>query len=421
MCSTAPWNVKRFGVEGMNESVIPLLRTLWNCYSFTVRYMQLDRFDPKDHRMEEEHLSPEDEWILSAADHMTESVAEAMEKHEYHHAVAAISEFTVEDLSRWYIKLIRDRLWLEDKGGKIDPSKKAAYMTLSTVFERLCCALAPIAPFISEEIFQNMLGKDVKSVHLMAWPKPAYVDEKLMYGMGVARAVFEAGSRCRQEAKIKLRHPIRKVTVSGDAKVKEAISLLEPVMMKQLNCKGIEFVTKLPGITYTASPDFKIIGPKFGKEAGKVAQAIKENPAEAKKIKEKGKATKIGGYEITPEMILDIKLQVSKEYAAADFTYQNSSGLVMIETKRDESLMNEGLARDIIRNVQELRKKNDLAELQRIKVELSACKAVEAMLTEFKQTILNEVRGDSIKLTKGLKTEDSFEYEGEDISYKISF
>ncbi len=421
MCSTAPWNAKRFGVDSLNESVIPMLRTLWNCYSFTVRYMLLDGFDPRDREIDEKDLEAEDQWILSAADSMTESVKRSLAANEYHHTVSALYDFIVEDFSRWYIKLIRDRMWLEDRGGSINPSKKAAYVTLSTVFERLCTALAPLAPFISEEIYLNLLREDAASIHHVPWPMPGKVDEELLANMNVVRRIFEAGSRCRQEAGIKLRHPIEKVTVSGGDRVRSAVESLGDVVVKQLNCKRVEFVDKLPDVRYEASPDYSVIGPVHGKNANRVAELIRSNPLNSKFIKETGKSSKLENFEVTPEMISDIRLLVSEKHAAADFSEGPAHGVVLIETERNQSLLNEALARDLIRHIQELRKENGLGELQRIKVEVSSNPKVEAMLKEFKDTVLNEVRADSIRLVEGLEDGKSFQYDDETVCCTIRF
>jgi isoleucyl-tRNA synthetase len=421
LCAVAPWNAKRFGQDTMNESIIPLLRTLWNCYSFTVRYMLLDNFDPRGHSVDGADLAVEDEWIQSAASSLVASVKESLSRNEYHHTVAALSEFIVDDLSRWYIKLIRDRLWLEDEGGRINPSKEAAYITLMQVFNRVCLALAPLAPFITEDIYQNLLKTDAASIHQVPWPEAEDVDEELILNMKVVRAIFEAGSKCRQEAGIKLRYPIAKVTVSGDARTRQAVIQLKALIGKQLNCKEVEFAEKLPKLEYEAIPDFKVIGPKYGKEADKVAKAIKSNPSDAKGIFESGVEGELSGFKVTPEMIANIGYAFSGDYAAAGFSVSTCHGVVLIETKRSDSLMNEALARDLIRHIQELRKKHDLGELQRIKVEVSDTPSVRKMIGEFRATVLNEVRADKIELKKGLSTSETLKYGGEAIHYRISF
>ncbi len=419
LCSTAPWNAKRFGVESMNETVIPMLRTLWNCYSFTVRYMLLDKFDPRESKLDKKSLAKEDEWILSCAAKTCESVKQSYLGNEYHHALSKISNFVVEDLSRWYIKLIRDRLWLEDKNGLMNPSKKAAYMSMSEVLRKTCIMLAPMAPFITEEIYLNILKKDSDSIHQIRWPKDEDIDSEIIENMLVVRAVFEAGSRCRQDAGIKLRYPIAKATISGDERVKKAVDALGDIITKQLNTKAVEYNNELPDVTYSASPNFKVIGPKYGKDAAKVAQSIKDNPIVAKKIVDSGKEAEIEGHKVSADMVLDVKMDFGGEFAAASFSCGTSSGFVLIDSRRDEKLVREALARDIIRHLQELRKKENLEELARITVSISKSKLVEEMLGDFLHTILSEVRADSINLVEGLESADKLKFDDEQITYSI--
>ncbi len=418
MCSTAPWNARRFGTGSLNESVVPALRTLWNCYSFTVRYMLLDGYDPARGKARTKGLEAEDRWVIAAADGMVDAVRESLLANEYHHAYAAISRFIVEDLSRWYIKLVRDRLWLEDKDGGMDPSKRAAYATLSRVFERVCVAMAPLAPFIAEEMHLNLSGGR-GSVHLLRWPAKARIDRGLIADMEVARAVFEAGSKCRQDAKIKLRYPVTKITVTGDAKVRKAVARLGCVMAKQLNAKAVEYMPTLPGVTYMAVPNYPVLGKRYGKDTGNVGEAIKACPDAAKAVVDSGEAAAIGGFEVTPEMVSEVKLIVPDRNAATAFTVSGTAGIVMVDTRRDESLMREALARELIRNVQELRKKADLPELKRIRVEATRNKELEEMLGQFRGTVLRETRADDIKLVDGLKTADSLEFDGNAVSYRI--
>lgn len=421
MCSSAPWNARRFGKESINEAVIPLLRTLWNCYSFTVRYMVLDNFDPRESKINEKAFQTEDRWIISKEDTLVEEVTSALDKNEYHIAVEKINNFIVEDFSRWYIKLIRDRLWLEDSK-KIHPSKEAAYLTLQTVFEKLSILLAPIAPFISEELYLNLVKtKNMpESIHLTAWHKPEKQDKKLEMQMEIARKIFEAGSFCRQNADIKLRHPIQKVSVAGDKNVKEAVESLGEIICKQLNAKEVEFLEELAELTYMATPNFTILGPKYGKKATQVAQLIKDNSREIKKALESGNKINLGGFEVTSEMISEIKIKVPEKYAASEFSHGKSNGVVYIERKRSESLLKEALARDIIRNLQELRKKHNLEELQKVTIYVSDSKTVKKMLEEYNDIILREVRGSRIDFKKDVSGCE-FDFQGEKIKVDISF
>ena len=421
MCSSAPWNARRFGKESLNEVVIPMLRTLWNCYSFTVRYMSLDKFDPREAKSGDNALQVEDRWILSKAGTLIEEVSKALDKNEYHIAVDRLNNFIVEDLSRWYIKLIRDRLWLEDSRD-MNPSKKAAYMTLHKVFERISQLLAPIAPYISEELYRNLIKtKEMpESVHLSRWPKPEMQDKNLEVEMEVARKIFEAGSSCRQNADIKLRHPIQKVSIAGDATVKSSVENLGKVIVKQLNAREVEFIEELPGLEYTAMPNFTVIGPKHGKKAPEAAKLIKENGKAIKKAFESKKPIKLGEFEITPEMVSEIRINVPDKYAATEFSHERYSGVVYINRERSESLLKEALARDLIRNVQELRKKHNLEELAKIKVFVSKSKMLESTLTEYRDVIMREVRGSSIDVKEG-SFESEFEFQKEQVKVVISF
>ncbi|MDD5111430.1 MAG: isoleucine--tRNA ligase [Candidatus Altiarchaeota archaeon] len=422
MCSSAPWNARRFGTESLNESVVPLLRTLWNCYSFSVRYMLLDNFDPRDHALDEKTLQTEDSWIISKANTLVQDVSAAIDANEYHLAVERINNFTVEDLSRWYIKIIRDRLWLED-GKSMNPSKKAAYLTLHRVFEKLGIALAPIAPYTAEELYQNLAKKPgmPESIHLQEWPTPERQDKKLEERMDVARKIFEAGSSCRQAADIKLRHPIQKATIAGDRTVEETVKALQDILAKQLNAREVEFIEELPGITYIASPNYAVLGPAYGKKAPLAAEAIRSNGKAVKKAVELSENITLNNFEITPAMVGEIRINVPAKYAAAEFSAGKSMGVVYIEKERSQSLLNEALARDVIRNVQELRKKHNLAELQKVKVLISSSPAVERMLAEYKDAILKEVRASEIMTAAGMKAGISFEFQNEAVQVEISF
>ena len=420
MCATAPWNAKRFGKETLNELVMPFLRTLWNCYSFTVRYMLLDNFDPRESRIVSDNLEIEDKWILSAADSMAEEVTKNMERNEYHDALAKLNKFVVEDFSRWYIKLVRDRLWLEDSSQKMNPSKHAAYMTLSKVFDKLCRVLSPMTPFLSEEIYLNLV-KNQSSVHMEEWPKPEHINKKLEGEMDIVRKIFEAASNSRQNAGIKLRYPIAKVTVVGGEKVKDATESLKEIIKKQVNSKELVYEQEMNGLTYVATPKFSVIGPKYGKEANKVADLIRKNAGRLKDTVAKSQTVTLGGFEVTSDMISDLKIQVPEKYSASEFASAGANGIVYIDSKMDDRLLKEALARELIRNVQEARKQNKLEELQRIKIQVFDCPQITEMLKDFKELVLSEVRADDITLKPELASKMSFSFREKEISFSISF
>ncbi|VVB52576.1 Isoleucine--tRNA ligase [uncultured archaeon] len=417
MVSQAPWNARRFGKESLNESVLPFLRTLWNCYEFTTRYMVLDKQEKRPANINYANLKPEDKWLISTTETLVQNVTQALDHNDYHIAYGHINNYVIEDLSRWYIKLIRDRLWLEDEADKLNPSKQAAYETLRHSFHRLTVLLAPFAPFLSEHLYQNLIaGKE--SVHLETWPQPQESDVELEANMAVARAIFESSAHLRQKAQIKLRHPVASVTVAGGERVQKAVKELSGILEEQLNSKKVEYHPEVEGTTYTAVPNFQVLGPKYGKKAPEIAKAITAGSRQIKKAFDEGKTLTLGELTVTPETVTEIRVNVPEKYAAENFTLPSGSGVVYLDTERTPELLTEALAREVIRHIQELRKKHGLAELDRITVKLSDTKSVEGMLRKYKSLILTETRADELAAAE-VKGESTLEFQGEEIHVAI--
>jgi isoleucyl-tRNA synthetase len=233
--SNPPWEDLKFSVKGLTE-VQRLLITLWNVHVFATTYMSLDSFDPEELKPDVlQHLKVEDRWILSKVNTLVATVTSALERYDIHVAVRALANFIQEDLSRWYVRLIRRRTWIE----KEDPSKTAAYFTLHRVLVVLSKLLAPFVPHISERIYQELGGGE--SVHLSDWPKPdeEFIDRALEEAMEIVRKLVEAGSAARQAASIKLRWPVRTVLVETSPEVREKIAPLQEILSFALNCKEL--------------------------------------------------------------------------------------------------------------------------------------------------------------------------------------
>ena len=203
-----------------------MLNIFWNAYRFALPYMVLDKFDAgkADLSRYENNLRPEDRWILSRINSLIEDVTEEMEVYQLHRIVRSISDFILEDLSRWYIQLVRPRTWIEQD----DPDKLAAYATIYEVLVKLSQIMAPFTPFISESIYQNLVkGLDEaapQSVHMCPWPKadPARIDKHLEESMALVREVSMAASNARQKGGRKLRWPVSEIVI---APAKEAVDL----------------------------------------------------------------------------------------------------------------------------------------------------------------------------------------------------
>ncbi|MCG2826617.1 MAG: class I tRNA ligase family protein, partial [Thermoplasmatales archaeon] len=238
--SSAPWDDLLFSSEGI-KNANRMLSILWNVYVFATTYMALDNFTDIEFEKIENDLKPEDKWLLSKLENLKKNVSENIGKYEIHRACRGIENFILEDLSRWYIRLIRDRTWVEEK----TKDKIAAYKTLYEALKNVALLLAPVAPYLSEEIYRNLTG--CISVHMGEWPKnnEKFVNPILEEHMDIIREITESVSSARQKAGIKLRWPVKRIIIeTEDKNVKDAAKSLQNILLTQTNSKNIEFGKK---------------------------------------------------------------------------------------------------------------------------------------------------------------------------------
>lgn len=238
LSSNAPWEDLKFSVKELAE-VAKMLNTLWNVHVFSTTYMSLDSFDPDKVGNIQEYLRLEDRWLLSRLNTLIERVETALNSYEIHHATRELANFILEDLSRWYIKLVRSRTWIEVE----DPSKTAVYFTLYQVMTTLCKLLAPFVPHIAERIYLDLTGKE--SVHLESWPEVSreLIDHRLEVGMKLIRELTEVGLAARQDASIKLRWPVRCIIVEVKPEILPLIEPLKNLLKSALNCRELILTT----------------------------------------------------------------------------------------------------------------------------------------------------------------------------------
>ncbi|PKK81077.1 MAG: isoleucine--tRNA ligase, partial [Thermoplasmata archaeon HGW-Thermoplasmata-2] len=324
MRSSAPWEDLPFswtGVLNANRN----LNVLWNVVVFSTTYMALDKFDPAKTTFDSvrNSMRVEDRWLYSRLENLKKAVTENIKIYNFHLAMRAIEDFALNDLSRWYVKLVRDRTWVEGD----DPDKLAAYRTLYDALIGVAKLMAPFAPFISEQIYQNLDGS-LATVHMCDWPKvdETLIDAKLEGSMSVVRDLVEAAANARQKAQMKLRWPVKRIIVASESpKVLGSIESLESLVKDQINVKKVEFISGVWGeLKVQFVPKQGAIGPAFKKEAGLVLAGLKA--AEPKALKEalakEGKyALGAGGktFEITPEMI-EFSAALPEKIAGAEFS-----------------------------------------------------------------------------------------------------
>jgi len=424
--ANAPWEDLHFGWEAV-ENVHRMLNIFWNAYRFPLPYMVLDNFDASKAGLSnyKDRLRSEDRWILSRVNTLVEEVNKSMESYELQRIVRAINEFVREDLSRWYIQLVRPRTWIEQD----NPDKLAAYATIYEVMVTLCKVTAPFIPFLSEMIYQNMVRglnpSAPESVHMCDWPKARQdlIDKKLEKSMALVREISEAASNARQKAGRKLRWPVSEIIVAPAAGAEVNLEGLLNVLKSQTNSKGITALApgKKPHMNLEVIPVPKAIGPAFKGDAGKVIGALKGvNPAEAAEIKEQLDAsgkTQAKGFEITDDMVT-FKETPPENLSSANF----SQGTIYVNTALTPELEAEGYSREVIRRIQDMRKEMDLNVEDQIKVGVSVDKENALKLLQGrKDYIANEVRASILDMGKDVTIQGKLikDWTIEDLKVKI--
>ncbi|MHC1631412.1 MAG: isoleucine--tRNA ligase [Methanotrichaceae archaeon] len=407
LSSNAPWEDIHFNREEV-ANTNRMLNILWNAYRFPLPYMLLDQFDPKETTLEQykDSLRPEDKWILSRVNSLAKEVLEQMESYQLHRATRIISDFVLEDLSRWYIQLVRPRTWIETD----DPDKLAAYATIYKTMVTLTKLLAPFVPFIAESIYQNLVrGVDpgaLQSVHMCDWqgPEDAFIDDALENQMSLVREIVEAVSNARQKAGRKLRWPVSEIMVSSQQEIDD-LAELEGVLKSQTNAKKITVMEpgEKPPMELDLRPVPKKIGPVFKGEAQKVIQAIKSaNSQDLKKSFDAGTCV-LDSYTIDPDMVEFLE-KIPENLVATDF----SSGTVYVDVVLTEELKAEGYAREIIRRIQDMRKELDLRVEDHIKVDVKIEEdEILYPVQGLKDHIANEVRSQNLKIGPALNVSGS--------------
>lgn len=400
--ANAPWEDLRFSWEEVGN-INRALNVLWNAYRFPLPYMVLDDFDPLKYSLTGASLREEDRWIISKLNTTIREVVEGIETYHLHRSVRALLNFVLEDLSRWYIQLVRPRTWRESD----DPDKIAAYITLYEVLTKLSIMLAPFVPHIAEEMYQNLVrgvrDEAPVSVHMNGYVESdaSLVDNELEKDMDTVRDVVEAVLNARQKAKRKLRWPILKVVVApSNEEVVRACKRLEHVLIAQCNTKSLEVLK--PGETWEGlllriNPRFDRIGPVYKKETGQVVDAIRKMDTHAiKELVSKG-SVNYQGFDISSEMV-EFVYEVPENVFSSEFY----GGVVYIDAKLTPEIEGEGYTKEIIRRVQEMRKEMGLDIDENIGVMISVQdERIVELVEGWKDFIAGEVRAENFVITVG--------------------
>lgn len=395
------WEDFRFS-WGTVESVARDLQIVWNVFAFATLYMSLDKFTPARSALRGSSRSyrGEDRWLLSRTERLVHEITEHNEKMEFHVSARALREFLVEDVSHWYIRLVRRRFWQE----KNSPDKLAAYTVLNHALTTWLSLSAPMIPFSTETIYRQSFrnahrDKNLESVHMTPWPRPnrAWINNRLEEDMRIARSIAEASASARQSKKMKLRQPVSEILVVSEVPtVKRAMRSQRELLVQQTNSKRIRVVTIAEAEqlkTLTVEPNFKELGPIFRGEANQIAQALRvidgrQLLAAFKRQNQFQLNINQREYNVTGEMV-SLKEEMPDNYAVGTF----DGGRVYVDLTIPTDLVREGFVREVIRRLQEMRKRLDLPVDAFVDGFISSSNAEKLeWLEDEKETIMEEVR-----------------------------
>jgi isoleucyl-tRNA synthetase len=370
--SQQPWSGYRFSVDTVGESVRKLLHTLWNTYYFYVLYANVDGFDHREHELPSAERTDLDRWIVSRLHGTITLVRQGLDAYDTTSAGRSIGTF-IDDLSNWYVRRSRRRFYGASSKPDPDPNDQiAAYLTLHECLATVAKLLAPFTPFIADEIYSNLDG-ELDSVHLCDFPEAdeALLDRELDFDMAVARRTAALGHAARSQANVKVRQPLPEAVIVADERERRAIERLEGVVLDELNVKGVSYVSEADELAdYEVKPNYRTLGPRFGKRMPDVAKAIEQlDPSGVAATLDRGDSVDIsldGSARALSADDLSLVMQPRGGYQLE----RQGNYAVALKLDLDEELRREGVAREVVHAVQNARKGAGLQVEDRIELTL---------------------------------------------------
>ena len=385
MLYTSPvWTPLRFDEDGVKEVSSKFFSTLKNTYTFFSMYANIDNIDPKEYEIKYEDLEEIDKWLISKYNKLVKNVTEAMDKYDATIATREIQNFVSEDLSNWYIRRNRRRFWASEN----DTSKLAVYKVTYDILVGICELIAPIAPFASEEIYTKLTGKE--SVHLSNYPtyKEELINEKIESRMDLVRDLISLGRNIREEVKIKVRQPLSEALI--DAKNEDLISDLVDLIKEELNVKDVRFIKDVENyMNFTVKPNFKEVGKVFGPLIKQFQEKLLSlTSIEIAKLQEGSTINMTVGdksYDVDSSYV-DIRTNSKEGFDVATDT----NNFIILNTELTNDLVMEGIARELVSKVQNLRKSKDFDIADRITLYYNGDDEVTEAVDKFDEFIKNE-------------------------------
>ena len=412
--NSAPWLPNRFHDKAVTEGQRKFMGTLWNTYAFYVLYANIDEFNPMNYTLDYDKLSVMDKWLLSKLNSTVKAVDDNLDKYRIPEAARALDEF-VDEMSNWYVRRSRERFWA--KG--MEQDKINAYMTLYTALVTICKAAAPMIPFMTEDIYQNLvrsIDKDAKeSIHLCDFPvvNENHIDKKLEEDMEDLLELVVMGRACRNASNIKNRQPIGKMYVKADFNLSEFYT---DIIADELNVKNVEFTDDVRAFSsYSFKPQLKTVGPKFGKQLGEIRQALSalDGNAAMDEVNANGslKLDLPSGEVVLEKDDLLIDIAQTEGYVSQS----DNKITVVLDTNLTPELLEEGFVREIISKIQTMRKEAGFEVMDKITIYAKGNDKVTDIMTKNKDGIISEVMATDLVIGSVEGYEKEWNINGEDV------
>ena len=393
--NSSPWDNLKFDPAGVQEVSRKLFATLYNTYSFFALYANVDGFDNSQPQVALENRPEIDRWIISLLNTLVKDVDEALNDYEPTKAARAINDFVNDNLSNWYVRLNRKRFW----GGEMNEDKLSAYQTLYTCLETIAKLIAPISPFYADKLYQDLAGNG--SVHLALFPEvnENAIDKALENRMNIAQVITSMVLSLRRKVNIKVRQPLSTlmIPVMDDAQ-REAIESMSELILNEVNVKNFKFVDNEAGVLVKrVKPDFKKLGPKFGKTMKAVAAAITSmNQQDIAALEKNGNITlNVDGNEAVIEVI---DVEIISEDIPGWLVANEGNITIALDVTISEELKQEGIARDIVNRVQNIRKSRDYDITDKINLVFAPNADTDAAINAYSEYIARQVLATSITI-----------------------
>ena len=398
IANSAPWDNLKFNPEGVAEVSRKLFSTLYNTYSFFALYANVDGFTGEEKEIELDRRPEIDRWIISLLNTLIKDVETALDDYEPTRAARAINDFVIDNLSNWYVRLNRKRFW----GGGLTEDKLSAYQTLYTCLKTIAQLMAPVSPFYADRLYRDLMGDDTKSVHLSMWPAvdEKAIDKALEERMDVAQRVTSMVLSLRRKSNLKVRQPLSAMMIPAlDERQRNDLESMRELILNEVNVKEMRIVGNDEGVLVKRiKPDFKKLGPKLGKQMKAAAAAL-----QAMEQKDIARLEREGSIDITladgaTAKIEACDVEILSEDIPGWLVANDGNLTVALDVTVTPELRLEGIARDIVNRVQNIRKSRDYEITDRINLVFEPNAETDDAVRKFGDYIARQVLAESISV-----------------------